>query len=411
MWVKIKNNWNKIKDFIKDIFVNTASFGIYIIAQQLILMPIMSKNLSQEAHAKYIIYISVFAIISNVLGSELGIVRQVRSDIKKGKIYNRILFLLIPFILGISFVALYFLKYNLLDIIFLTITITLANIRLYSASYFRMNKDFYKVLLLNTIYLVGIVIGVVLHKRFEYIWMPTLIAEIFTFIYCLINTDITKEGIGKNSDKEILKTFRDLGFISLLVNGIVYFDKILIYPILGATAVTLYYSTTSMSKVINLITNPLYGVILSWIKDRDEKFKAKILSLIIKINIPVVIFTFIISAPLTYIALKILYSQYFDAATYLIIPVCIGLSFSVASSLVKAVLLKYIESKKLVKAYVIYFIIFISSAIIMSRLIGLMGFAYSNVISKICLWIIFLLLLKKCNKNELQSKGEIDEKR
>lgn len=166
-----------------------------------------------------------------------------------------------------------------------------------------------------------------------------------------------------------------------------------------------------MSKIISLIVNPLYSVILSWLKDNDEKFKSKIVSLTIKINIPVVIFAFIISVPLTYIALKILYPQYFEAASYLIIPVCIGLAFSVASSLVKAILLKYMDSKKLVKSYVLYFVIFAITAITMSKFMGLTGFVYSNIISKFSLWAIFLILLKKCNMISQKQKGELDEKR
>lgn len=403
---KFKNTWNKIKGFIKDMFINTFSFGIYIITQQIILMPIMSRILSQEEYANYIIYISVFAIISNVLGSELGIVRQIRDDKEEGKSYNRILAILIPIILVISAISLYFLKYNIVDISFLTISIILANIRLYSASCFRMNKDFKKVLLQNVIYLIGILIGLAMYIKWNYVWIPALVAEMFTFIYNLFNTDILKAGISKKRDKDIIKTFSNLGFISLLVNGVVYFDKILIYPILGGTAVTLYYATSAMSKVINLIVNPLYSVILSWLKDNDEKFKSKIVSLTIKINIPVLIFSFVISVPLTYIALKILYPQYFAEALYLIIPVCISLAFSVVSSLVKAILLKYMDSKKLVKAYVIYFIIFVMSAIIMSKLMGLIGFAYSNIISKFSLWLIFLILLKKCNIISQKMKEE-----
>ena len=134
------------------------------------------------------------------------------------------------------------------------------------------------------------------------------------------------------------------------------------------------------------------------------------MSLTIKINIPVVILAFVISVPLTYLALKILYPQYFEAALYLIIPVCIGLAFSVVTSLVKAILLKYMESKKLVKAYIIYFVIFVISAIVMSKLWGLIGFVYSNVISKFSLWIIFLLLLKKCNK-DFTIGGELNEEK
>ena len=135
-----------IKKFITDMFFNTFSFGIYILAQQIILMPIMSKLLNQAEYANYIIYISIFAIISNTLGSELGITRQVRDDKSNASEYNRILLVLLPIIVVTSNILLFFLKYDFINNVLLTIPIVLANIRLYSVSYFRMNKDFKKVL-------------------------------------------------------------------------------------------------------------------------------------------------------------------------------------------------------------------------------------------------------------------------
>ena len=99
------------KKFITDMFFNTFSFGIYILAQQIILMPIMSKLLNQAEYANYIIYISIFAIISNTLGSELGITRQVRDDKSNASEYNRILLVLLPIIVVTSNIL-------LLDLVF-----------------------------------------------------------------------------------------------------------------------------------------------------------------------------------------------------------------------------------------------------------------------------------------------------
>ena len=70
----------KFKNLIKDLFFNTLGFGIYILTQQILLMPIMAKILPDEDFAKTVLYISIFAIITNVLGSELGIVKQVKKD-------------------------------------------------------------------------------------------------------------------------------------------------------------------------------------------------------------------------------------------------------------------------------------------------------------------------------------------
>ena len=159
----------------------------------------------------------------------------------------------------------------------------------------------------------------------------------------------------------------------------------------------MYYATSSMSKILSLITNPLHGVILSWLKGNDEEFKKKVTTVTLKANIPMLIITFLLSIPLTYIAVMILYPQYLEDSRKLIIPICIGVAFSTASSIVKAILMKYIESKKLVKIYVIYIIILFLGATIASYYIGITGFAYAISLASVSLWIMFILLLNKTN--------------
>lgn len=389
----------KIKNLIRDLFFNTLGFGIYIATQQILLMPIMAKIFPEEEFAKIVLYISVFAIVTNVLGSELGIVKQVKRDeIREKSDYNRILLQLFPFIILVSIVTLYILKFNVIEIIMLTISILLGNTRLYSAAHFRANKDFKKIVIQNVLYLIGTVLGLFITYKLKMIAIPMLLAEVICLIFDILNTDIIKTGVSKTqSNKEIWKTFAGFGFISFLINMTTYFDKIIIYPILGDNAVNVYYATSSMSKILSLITNPLHGVILSWLKGNDEEFKKKVTTVTLKANIPMLIITFLLSIPLTYIAVMILYPQYLEDSRKLIIPICIGVAFSTASSIVKAILMKYIESKKLVKIYVIYIIILFLGATIASYYIGITGFAYAISLASVSLWTMFILLLNKTN--------------
>ena len=401
----------KRKKIIMDLFFNTFGFGIYMIAQQIILLPIMAQVFPEAEFSKIVLYISIYAIITNVLGSELGIVRQVKQDnIGSSSNYNRVLLQLLPLIIIVSIISLWALKFSILEILLLTVIIILGNIRLYSAAYFRVNKDFKNVVIQNILYLIGIVLGVAILYVAKLIWIPMLLAEVLCLIFDLIKTDLVKCNITKTEEnKNIWKTFKNFGFISFLVNMTTYFDKIIIYPILGDNAVSVYYSTSSMSKILALITNPLHGVILSWLKGNDEDFKNKVTKTTLKVNIPVIILTFIIGLPITYLAVRILYPQYLESALPLLLPVSIGMAFNTVASIVKAILLKYVDSKKLVTSYIIYIIILVTAGIGMSSFAGIIGFAYATAISKFALWFMFMIILRNINKTEIR-KEEISEK-
>ena len=156
-----------------------------------------------------------------------------------------------------------------------------------------------------------------------------------------------------------------------------------------------------MTKITSLITNPMSSVILSWVSNSNgENSKKKIIKMTILANVPVILIVAVLTAPLTYIALKILYSQYLAEALILIIPISIASGFGTAVTLIKSVLLKFGDTNRLVGSYILYMIIFMIFGYTFSKNLGLMGFAVANLISKVVLWISFIILLVTARKEE-----------
>lgn len=386
----------KHKMFIKDILLNSFSFAIYIFSQQIIFMPIMGKLLPENTFANFIIFISIFSIISNSFGCELGIVRQIKEDNNSSQ-YNYIMRWLLGSVLIVSIICLSFLKFSILETLLLSIVVSLANIRLYICSCFRMKKYFKGVMVQNILYLIGLLFGLGLFLKFKIIWIPSLIAELVSLSYSLIKSDFTLFSKKVKVEKKTLVAFKDYSIIEFLINMMTYFDKILIYPILGTNAVNVYYATTTMSKMVSLISNPLHSVLLSWIKN-DGKSKDGILTIVFKYCFSLILLISIITIPLTYIAVRLLYNSYLNDSLLIIIPISIGAGFAFATSIIKAVILKYIDSKKTLSSYIKYFISFIILSIILSKFYGLMGFALANMLSRVILFVLFIEVLKRIKK-------------
>lgn len=397
----------KYKSFASDMILNMIGFGIYIVAQQILLLPLVSKWVNDNIYSSFVLYISILNVICNVTGGELGNVRLVTDSKYKEKNligdFTRILVYISP-IISIIVLPIFigYMKFSVIASILLTITILLANIRLYSTCYYRLEKKFSKVIIQNIFYCVGIVISLVVFYFYRNICLLLFIPEFISLYYALKNSDILKMKMQKTIEIiETVKKFFQLGIVSLFTNLMDYFDKFLIYPMFGATSVAVYYAVNSMSKIANLITNPMSSVILSWVSNTSgEKTKNKILKATLVANIPVLLITTILTAPLTYIALKILYSQYVSEALSLIIPIALTTAFSIAASLIKSVLLKYSNTNKLVITYFIYFAIFVLFSYFLSKSNGLQGFAFANLISRIILWGMFIILLILSKKEE-----------
>ncbi|MCQ4635283.1 hypothetical protein NE619_00870 [Anaerovorax odorimutans] len=400
-----------VKKFTGDVFFNIVAFSIYIIGQQILLLPILARNTNDKGFSSIVVFISIFSIITNTLGSELGVTRQIKKEDDENKGidqdgYDRFILYLTPIVIIVAVTLLSIYNFNLKYIIVCTIVIVLGNFRLYLAAFFRLQKNFIRVILQNVAYVVGMLIGLGIFLLTENFFLPFIVAEVCGVGYSLKKIPFRKKRKFrwqqfKLDVSRIGKTFFDLGLIALLINTMVYFDRLIIYPILGATAVSVYYAANSMSKAVTLIVNPIHGVILSWLGSSKNYNKQRILKITIKLNFPMVIIAAIVSWPITYFALWFLYPQYFEQALSFIVPICISVGFSVACSLSKGVLLKFINSRKLLTCYISYFIIFAILAMPLSSMYGIMGFVIANLVARIEQWVVFMVFMK----NAL-SKGE-----
>lgn len=399
---------NKYKNFFSDMILNMIGFGIYIVSQQIILLPILNKVVEENIYANIVLYISILNVVCNTTGGELGNVRLVRDSEYKAKNiigdFTRILVILSPIIAIIVFPLFIYLKYSVIGSLIFTVTILLANIRLYATCFYRLRQTYTKVIIQNILYLVGIVIGLGLFIISRNIYILLFAPELISVFYALKNSDILEMKFAKTKEMfATVKKFFQLGFVSFLTNLMNYFDRFLIYPMFGAAAIAMYYAVNSMAKVTSLITNPMSNVILSWVSNAsDQSSKAKILKMTLLANLPVIILVTLLTMPCSYAALWILYHEYIyvKEALILIIPISITTAFGTAAALIKSVLLKYSNTNKLVITYIVYFLVFAVSAYFLSKSNGILGFTIANLISQIVLWILFIILLLTSKENK-----------
>ncbi len=394
---KVKKLFGKYKFFLSDMFLNMVGFGIYIVSQQILLLPILAKIVEDEVYSSFVLFLSILNVVCNVVGGELGNTRLVKdSDYKEKNTmgdFSRI-FLVASLIVSIILLPiLIYLKYSVIACFILILTIILANVRLYSLCYYRLQKQYKKVIIQNTLYLLGIIISLTVFYFWRIVYLLLIIPEILCTTYAFFNSDIFKMKLKKTTEMKLtVKKFSELGVVSVLTNMMSYFDKFIIYPMFGATAVAAYYAVNSMSKITSLITNPMSSVILSWVSNTDgKKDKSRIMRMTLIANIPAILGVTIVTIPCTYIALRILYSQYLSQALVLIIPISVASGFGTANSLLKSVLLKYMDSRKLLVLYSLYFVIFGISSYFLVKAFELTGFAFANLISQVILWGMLII--------------------
>lgn len=397
----IKTLLNKYKQFLSDIFLNTLAFGIYMIAQQIVLLPVLAKQIDESTYAVFLIYISFLNLICNSVGSQLGVTQQVESYKNiNTKDYEIVLNYLSVVITIISVIFLIVLRCNVIDIIFLTLIVLLTNYRFYVRYIFRIESDYSSIIKQNLIYLTGIVVGLLSFYIKKIVWIPMLVGELLCLIFDIYKLKKIDYRKCDNSDlRGVINRFSGYCVSTILSNACNLIDKILISPLLGQLNLIIYSVGTTVSKVLALVSNPINDVILAWISKSNNNTKV-IISAVLKLCLVIGFISFVLSIPIIYIATSILYKQYLDDIENLIIMFSLSGSISFVTSMMKSFVIRFSKSIKLVNVYLTHIILFTILGYFGAKYFGLFGFVLSTILSRIQLWVSFVIILYNILKKQ-----------
>jgi len=390
---------------MKDYELNTIAFGLYITMQQLVIMPILSKATDDFTLSKIILFISIFNIICNVIGDELGNTRLVRYNIYKEKRIDGDFHVILLVSMSICFLACIFMNFFLktrYTILLLYILITLLGIvRYFSITYYKLKQRFANIIIMNATYCLGALVGICFAIRLGFYFAPFLLGEIFSFIYIIImifiDSDQRPTLVTTIELNNSIKMFAQLSTVSLLVNSMAYLDRIIIFPMLGSAAMATYYSVTTMSKMLLLIINPISGVILAKLNNVSDAEKRKIISIIVRLLFPVFIIFTIGSIFMSYYGVKLLYVNYISNVNKLLLPIGIATSLSMISFLLKPFIMRFFSTKKFLYINFLYATVFLISIYFFSTRWGIVGFAWASCLAQLVQCLSFsLILIKSC---------------
>lgn len=389
----VRKKIQNYKDFISNIF----AFGLYIVIQQLFLLPFLSLRISTQDFANVILFITVLNIISIVLGTELG-----NTLIIKRSVDNQLYTLILKKVLLILVIPLaittFIIFKNVLISIIIILTLYIASIKQYLNGYLRLNNKFNWLFYSNIFYALGVLVGVSLLSVSKNPYIPFLLGEFASLVYILFK--MKKIGFhfeyeyrnGNVFNTDDFKSYKTLALSSLLLNGLSYLDRLIISPILGINNLAIYYGASSTSKILLLLINPINSVLITRFNVRNnfKSFK-KILTIILT----VFVCSSIISVVASFLGILILYPLYYQEAIKIILPVGLSSGLTITTLIFKTIIVATSGTEGIFKVNIVYGIIFIFSAIILSFLLGIQGFAWATFFSRGIQLVQYGLLYRK----------------
>lgn len=397
----IKSSFKKYKSLLLEFFINILSFSLLILAQQVIALPIISRFYDVEQFGKIVIAFGISNIITSMFGFSIGSARLIDKEFYNSfylKMLKKcsILTVLISFI-----IYYYFFSNSYVDSSIYSIICVLGSIRYFFLSEYRIKDTHNWVFRQNLYYFFGLLIGFLIFY-FQRNWLIVfLLAE-------TISVSISCYYLHKNN---FFKLFKDKGSIKtnntshiIINNGasytLMYYDRFVIYPILGAANVSLYYSAAISSKIGGLIFNPLSNYILGKLSVKKGEINTKVINLLIMGSTITIILYFVISIITTPILVSILYPNFLSKIEGVFVPICLGAAIMGGVNVLKPVVMQFMGAKYYNMLFFVYGITLIILSILLCIKYSLIGVAIANAISSAILFIWLIISLKNFNKKK-----------
>jgi len=377
------------RKIIFDSILSISATTIPILLLQLIILPTIALELGDIKYGLIITLISMSNLFSLPFGNVLNNIRlllnEKYAENKLNGDFNILLLsgMMINTIVIIIGTIYYMGFFSFFDILLIVIFSLLNLIREYIIVSFRILINYKYILINNLIMGLGYLAGLVAFKFIGYWQLIYLFGAFFSLFFVSKKSNLLKEGF------KVTKFFYNttykviILYISSFVKSVLkYADKLLIFPLLGPSAVATYYSATLIGKIISMGITPLSGVMLSYLaKMKDFKIKIfiKILLAISLIGFIGYFLVLFISAPI----LKLLYPNWAEESLKLVHITAATSMVGLINVVIHPIILKFSHINWQLFINLINLLTYTVMVYLFFNLYGLIGFCLGILISSI----------------------------
>lgn len=265
-------NWKqKKKKIVLDIILNMVAGALPIITLQLFVFPIVARVMGGAAYGTMLTIVSVINLVSNSLGNVLNNVRLLRQNEYAELLDQGDFNLILVFCAGINaailiVTTLIYCGNSPLQVCFTVLAGTLHYGCAYLSIQFRLELNYNRVLVNNCILIFGYLFGFGLFYTVGVWQLIYIVGNSLSVIYILSRRNLLKEPWKRTP--LFNQTVHNTGMLflaTLFGAGLNYLDKIILYPVLGGTVVSVYYAASTIGKICSMAVTPISSVMLSYL--------------------------------------------------------------------------------------------------------------------------------------------------
>ena len=397
------NFFKKLKSnkIIIDIILNISAAALPIAMLQLIIYPRVAKDIGGDEYGLMLTIYSVWIMISNSLGNVLNNIKLLKfPEYSKAGVEGDLPILLRRW-LCIGSAIIFFViwiycgEFSPIHIFLGVIAAAFIMLKAYFEVGFRIKLNYVAILINHALLSIGFFLGYFLCK-ITGIWeLIFILGYALSSFYCIAKTELIKEPAVKTQFyQEVKKDSYSLVCSTVINNLINYADKLVLYPLMGGMAVSIYYTATILGKITGMLTGPINSVILSYIT-RWDKTKANVFFKVIIVGGIVATLGYFITLLISRPVLSLLFPQWLEEVMDIIPYTTVTIMLNVLVSIMQPFVLKYCKMQWQIAISALGSVAYFTCALILWNFMGLKGFCIGTIVGIVTKLIIMVLVYCK----------------
>ena len=378
--------FSKYKETFKDFLFSFAAYALPNVALQFVVYPLIAAVIDAEANGLFLTLLNTVRLCVTVLLATLANLRLLEkkacNENKNCEKNFNFLFLVaiaISFVVTLTFSLMYNNGASVWAHIRLIVFLLLLCAHDYFAIAFRVIINYKMLLIDNLLIIAGYAVGVLLFLWLGWWELIFICGYAFGLTFVLLKTVSWRKGVRMNGAKALVPRYSQFCSSSAMNHATTYCDRMLIYPMLGGYAVSVYNAAAIISKIITLVSVPVRNVMLSYIVDQDGPvIKKASLRKTAKISLIGLVGIYLGFYLASLVLCKLLYPQFYADAVHYIPIVLLAILIETIAQVLNIVLLRFAKASLQIWISAVKIAVYLLCVLLGWLLnLGLMGFCLS----------------------------------
>ncbi|MCI3922716.1 hypothetical protein MO973_21010 [Paenibacillus sp. TRM 82003] len=371
---------------LSNIGLNILASVFPIFLLQFFLFPVIASRTTADSYGQFLTIVGIMSLFASTIGNVLNNSRLLNfKKYDEEKITGDYNLLLVGLVLVNIFLmggALwFFVGTNFLLNFFILMASILLLLIDYGRVEFRIRLNYKKMLCDSFFLMAGYIIGFLFFLKTGNWLYIYFFGYAMSFLYILKKTTLFQENFTRTYlFKQTASQTLLLLTSGLLIGAGTYIDRILLFPLLGGEAVSIYFIATILGKTLFLVIQPVAGVMLSYLAGM-QKFQNKLFFALTGTAIILGGFGYVMVVLISKPVLYFLYPNYAAEALMYIKVTTLASIISLASNIINPVIMRFCHLKWQVFINATYMLNYTFVSLLFLKHLGLFGFCVGIVIA------------------------------